>query len=176
MRRALGAILVLCALGAGPVWAQDSSLSIPPPILTIDQDRLFAETGRGLEVSEELEAQAAALARENEEIESALIAEELSLTEQRATLSVEEFKLLADAFDAKVQRIRAEQDQKARAINVAGDEARQQFFNDIAALISEIVRERGALIVLDRRDVFLSADRIDITDDAIARINAASDP
>ena len=49
-------------------------------------------------------------------------------------------------------------------------------FNDIAALISEIVRERGALIVLDRRDVFLSADRIDITDDAIARINAASDP
>ena len=44
----------------------------------------------------------------------------------------------------------------------------------IAALISEIVRERGALIVLDRRDVFLSADRIDITDDAIARINAAA--
>ena len=35
--------------------------------------------------------------------------------------------------------------------------------------------ERGALIVLDRRDVFLSADRIDITDEAIERVNANAD-
>ena len=175
MSRALAALVLLCTLGLGSAGAQESALSIPPPILTIDQDRLFAETGRGLEVSEDLEQQAAMLARENEVIEAELSAEELALTEQRATLSPDAFKELADAFDAKVQRIRAEQDQKARAINEAGDQARQQFFNDIATLVSDIVRERGALIVLDRRDVFLSADRIDITDDAIARINAATE-
>ncbi len=40
-------------------------------------------------------------------------------------------------------------------------------------VLSDLVRERGAVVVLDRRDVFLSADAIDITDEAIARLNTA---
>ena len=173
MRCLLVPIAALALLLPSVAVAQDSAVSIPPPILTIDQDRLFTETEPGLQITGELEARAESLANENEAIEAQLTEEEKSLTEQRAQMSVEAFTDVADAFDAKVQRIRAEQDQKARAIAEAGEEARQQFFNDIAVIISEIVRERGALIVLDRRDVFLSADRIDITDEAIQRVNEA---
>jgi Skp family chaperone for outer membrane proteins len=141
------------------------------PILTIDQDRLFAETRLGAEQSAEWERQAEALAAENTEIENALIAEESALTEQRAELPPEEFRALADAFDERVQRLRAEQDEKARVLNRQREEERARFFNEIAAVLSEIVREKGAVVVIDRRDVFLSADRIDITDEAIERIN-----
>src|SRR6056297_2206783 len=146
MRSALAALILAISVVAyaGGARAQDPSLSIPPPILTIDQDRLFAETALGLDVSEELEQRARDLAAENERIEAELTEEERALTDVRATMTAEEFKILADAFDAKVQRIRAEQDQKARAINDASEDARQQFFTDIAALISDIVRERGA--------------------------------
>ena len=52
---------------------------------------------------------------------------------------------------------------------------RQEFFAEVADIIAGIVRERGAIIVLDRREVFLSADGIDITDEAIARVNALGD-
>ena len=38
------------------------------------------------------------------------------------------------------------------------------------------MRERGAVIVLDLRDVFLSADQIDITEEAIERVNATLQP
>lgn len=144
------------------------------PVLTIDQDRLFSETRLGAETSADLERQAQELAAENTEIENTLIAEESALTERRATLPPEEFRALADAFDERVQRLRAEQDEKARQLNRRRDEARAEFFNDIAVILSEIVREKGALVVIDRRDVFLSADRIDITDEAIARINESS--
>ena len=41
----------------------------------------------------------------------------------------------------------------------------------MAGIISEIVRDKGAVVVIDRRDVFLSADRIDITDEAIELVN-----
>ena len=155
--------------------AQEGSLNLPPPILTIDQDRLFAETRPGETLNAELEAKAAVLADENSRIEAELIGRERELTDQRPTLPPDEFRALADEFDADVQRIRAEQDEKARQIARERETARQQFVNDVAGIISGIVRERGALVVLDRRDVFLSADRIDITDEAILRINAADD-
>ena len=157
-----------------PTHAQETSLSLPPPILTIDQDRLFQETGLGLRATEAIEAEAAALASENSQIEQDLVRRELELTEQRESLPAQEFRVLADAFDQDVQRIRTEQDDKARELNRKREAARQDFFDEVAGMISDIVRERGALVVLDRRDVFLSADRIDITDEAIARVNAAA--
>lgn len=177
MRRGLRLCLIgLAAIvfAYAPALAQDASLELPPPILTIDQDRLFSETRQGTSRSEEVEERARALAEENQRIETELTAEERELTEKRATLSAEEFRPLAQAFDEKVQRIRVEQDDKARAITRGRETARQAFLNDIGDIISMIVRERGALIVLDRRDVFLSADSIDITDEAISRINAES--
>lgn len=158
----LAAILCLSA----PAIAQTTS-----PILTIDQDRLYSETRIGAETLEELETQARELASENQSIESALIAEELELTEKRAGLSPEEFRVLANAFDERVQKLRAEQDEKGRQLNRLREEAQGQFLRDNAGIISEIVRARGALLVIDRRDVFLSADSIDITDEAIRRIN-----
>ena len=173
--------LVVCLIAmaglclGSPAPGQDNSLSLPPPILTIDQDRIFAETRPGESVNAELEEKTTALAEENSRIEAELIDREKSLTDQRPSLPPDEFRALADAFDTDVQRIRAEQDEKARLITQERETARQQFIGDVAGIISGIVRERGALVVLDRRDVFLSADRIDITDEAIERINAAAD-
>jgi Skp family chaperone for outer membrane proteins len=153
---------------ASPVIAQNTG-----PILTIDQDRLFSETRLGTETLGELETQAQELAAENQEIENALIAEELELTEKRSELEPETFRALANAFDERVQMLRAEQDEKGRQLNRLREDAQGQFLRDSAGIISEIVRARGALLVIDRRDVFLSADSIDITEEAIRRINEA---
>lgn len=170
---ALALAALLCLVGPyGGLWAQDAQqLSIPSPILIIDQDRLYAESRSGSERLEALEQEAQILASENQRIEQELIAEERALTEQRPGLPADEFRALADAFDQKVQRIRTEQDEKARALTRARDEAQSAFFQEVAGVILEIVREKGAVVVLDRRDVFLSAERIDITNEAIRRIN-----
>lgn len=173
MRRVLPAVALL--LGTLPVWAQQpggvTTIEIQSPVLVIDQDRLFAETQLGARAQADLEAQAQELAGENQRIEAELIARERELTELRPTLPPEEFRRLADEFDARVERIRAEQDEKARELNRLRDDARQAFFQEVAGIISGIVREKGAVVVIDRRDVFLSADRIDITDEAIERVN-----
>jgi Skp family chaperone for outer membrane proteins len=168
------ALIALVALTAPAAGAQEQDAA-PSPVLTIDQDRLFAETRSGLRSVQAVEAEADALAEENRRIEMELRAEEIALTDERGSLDPAAFSELADAFDAKVQRIRAEQDAKARELALRQEEARQSFFLDIAGTLSEIVRERGAVLLLDRRDVFLSADAIDITDEAIARINAGAD-
>lgn len=173
-RTALAAFLLLLGLSlAGSASAQTATIEVQSPILVIDQDRLFSETRLGATSLADIERAANDLKEENQKIEETLIGEERALTEQRADLPATEFRFLADAFDARVQQIRAEQDEKARALTRAQEGARATFFQDVAEIISGIVREKGALVVLDRRDVFLSAGQIDITDEAIARVNAA---
>lgn len=165
-RRVLVAGFV-AALCIAPVWAQSTA----DAILTIDPDRLFAETAFGERVLRSIEERSTILARENRRIEAELIAEERALTEQRATLSVAEFRALADSFDEKVQRLREEQDAKTREIQGLRESERQRFLGEIAPILSGLIRERGASIVMDRRSVFLSASRVDITDDAITVID-----
>ncbi len=168
----LSAVVLLgCCLASWASAQAQTTLEVAPPIVTIDRDRLFAETNFGKDVQAEIEARAATLGAENRTIEADLIAEEQSLTEARQTMPAEEFRALADAFDEKVQRLRSEQDRKSREVQRFSESARQQFLEAIIPILGELLRERGALIVMDRRDVFLSAGSIDITEAAIARID-----
>ena len=166
-------ILAVLLLAVSPGRAQE--LEIASPILTLDQERLFNGSRVAERVSAEIERRTEDLAAENRRIGARLVAEELELTERRGALPAEEFRALADEFDARVQDIRNAQDAKARELQRLRDEERQNFLRQISPVLAEIVRERGAVAVLDRRSVFLSAESIDITEEAIARINAAFD-
>jgi len=162
--------VVLIAMLGTPAAAQ--AQTAPPPVLTLDQERLFQNSTEAGRISAEIEKRAGELSTENRRIEAELTAEEEELTLARETLDPEEFRALANAFDQKVQRIRLEQDSKERELQRLRDEERQNFLNRITPVLAEIAGERGALMVLDRRVVLLSADAIDITDAVIARIDA----
>lgn len=169
----------LAAAGFGPAAAQgvqDFPLGSPvapqSPLVTLDQDRLFTQSTYGQRVARELDAASEALATENRGLEAALSAEERALTEQRPTLEPGEFRRLADAFDDKVTRTRREQDAKARALTRRAELERDAFLGRVLPILSRIVSDRGAVAILDDRAVLLSAESIDITDDAVARIDA----
>lgn len=141
-------------------------------ILTIDPDRLFAASMYGQKALADIRADSILLAAENREIEAALSDEELELTQKRTTLSPEEFRPLANAFDEKAQRIRVEQTTKANEIRSRPEIARQEFMRIAQDILVEIMRERRALAIFSNDAVFLVADTIDVTDVAIERINS----
>lgn len=171
--RALVAALLL-GLASGPALAQDdlSMGQVRSPILTIDVDRLLAETRYGKRLDEDLRAREEALAAENRRIEAELTSEERDLTARRPTMEVESFRAEAEAFDARVQRIRAEQDAKEQALTDSVEQGRAAFLNAATPVLARLMIDRGAAVILERRDVFLSASLVDITDEAIAAIDA----
>jgi Skp family chaperone for outer membrane proteins len=177
MVRLLGicfAVFVLIAQIGVPHPAHAQSLStVLSPILTIESDRFFAQSAFGLRVAAEVEAEGAVIAAENRRIEADLTAEEKSLTQQRATMAAESFRALADAFDSKVQTIRRTQDAKARALNQRQESDRIKFVNAAGPVLEVLMRDSGAAVILERRNVFLSANAIDVTEDAIQRMDAA---
>jgi len=140
-------------------------------ILTISSDRLFVDSAFGRRVAGELEARSAVLSAENRRIEAELEAEEQDLTERRSEMEAEAFRVLADAFDQKVQQIRSEQEAKNRELSVFREGARIEFLNAAAPILETVMRESGAAIILERSSVFLSANATDITDLAIERID-----
>jgi Skp family chaperone for outer membrane proteins len=170
---ALAVALVVAGHGAS---AQDPGqverIAVPSPILTIDQDGVYAASRFGQRIAREIEARASLLAAENRRIEAELAAEELVLTEVRPTLTPEDFRARADAFDARVEAIRTAQDSKARALGTLREAARDAFWRDSLPALGQLLAERRAVAVLDRRVVFLAANAIDVTDDAVARIDA----
>ena len=124
----LRGVIAALFLGVVPVLAQAQQLGLPDSaILVVDTNRLFAETLFGRRVAAELEAESAVLSAENRQIEADLTAEEKALTEQRAEMTPEAFRAEADAFDAKVQRIRNEQEAKARRLAEESDNAQRRF-------------------------------------------------
>jgi len=154
------------------VMASAQELRAPSAVLTIDPEQLFEQTAFGKRIIAESEALAAAPQAENRQIEAELTEEERDLTEQRPSLSVDEFRALADAFDEKVNRIRTEQDTKGREVQSFREREQQRFFGVIGPVLLGVVRERNAAVILDRRSVFLSTETVDVTQDAIARIDA----
>lgn len=180
MRRTglIGMVAVAASFASFAVAQSDSDGSdlalgeVQSLILTIDVDRLLAETWFGRRFSADLLARGEALATENRRIEAELTGEERSLTERRPTMDPDAFRTEADNFDARVQAIRAEQDAKQSALEQAVAEGRDTFLDAAKPALAELMIDRGATIILERRDVFLSASIIDITVEAITAIDA----
>lgn len=180
MRRAsilgmvLGLLLALCLCPgiSGPAAAQQ--LGVPGnAILTVSTDRLFSGSAFGKRIIDEIEAEGAVLAAENERIVSELTREEKELTERRKEMEPDAFRVLADAFDLKVQSHRDNQKAKLDALAVRGEEARTMFFELARPILSDVMRDAGAGVILERSSVFLSSNATDITSLAISRIDAA---
>ncbi|EAR52170.1 hypothetical protein OG2516_01999 [Oceanicola granulosus HTCC2516] len=181
MIRAAAPVLALLALAAPAALPAQQAPATPPvaseggvrsPVLTIDPELLYSGSAFGDRIARELQAETEALAAENRRITAELEAEETSLTERRPTMAPEAFRAEAAAFDEKVQEIRRTQDAKERALNQTVQQAQEQFLAAARPVLGRLMAEYGAAVILDRRTVILGVGAIDITDEAVARIDA----
>ncbi|WP_424939999.1 OmpH family outer membrane protein [Aliiroseovarius sp. S253] len=140
-------------------------------IVTIDRQRLFSETAYGRRVVATVETERTRLAQETRAAEIDLAQEEKLLTEQRGSLDPAAFRILADEFDKKVSELRAEGQVREQDFVSVLEREQSAFFDRIGPILGGMVRELGAVVILDRRAILLATRNIDITDLAIRRID-----
>lgn len=180
MRRLLASV-VLAAFGTGlgaqqltdPSVFEVQNQQVASAILTVDVDRLFAQTQFGERIARDYTEGRAALANENRVIADALREEELALAQQRPDMEPALFRAEAEAFDDKAQGIRRAQDAKERTLEETLASGRDQFLVASRPILGQLMVDRGAFAILDQRAVLLSLGSIDVTDLAIQRIDAA---
>lgn len=174
VRRLFCVALMAAFLPSGmslPAMAQDAD-EAGSQIVIIDRQSLFSATQYGRRVLETVEKERVRLASETRKAEELLLEEERQLTQQKTELAPEDFRKLAKAFDEKVQSLRNEGSRREQTFVKRLEREQAAFFERIGPILGELVRELGAVVIIDRRAVLLTARNIDITKPAVDRIDA----
>ena len=197
LRTGLG--LVAAALMALPAAAQDATVpdipapEIPPiatppvlpnstipspeeaaesaPILTLDQEVLYLSSAWGLRAQARQEAKGEEVTAENDRLTQLLSSEAARLTAQRSTLPAAAFRELAESSDIRATRIRRERAQAVQDLNAWAEADRAAFFRAALPVMGQVMQDRGAVAVLDRRTIFVSLDAIDVTEQLVAALD-----
>lgn len=168
----LAGIVLATALSTAGAAAQTVSGS---PFLFINQERLLTGSRSGQALLAEEEKSRDTLRSEARALDSAFEAEERQLTDQRPTMKPEEFRKLADAFDARVVQARKDQDAKASSLGQEFDQRRRAFYARVAPLLVDLMDRAGARAVFDENSALLTDQTLNITDEVIAAIDAPGD-
>ncbi len=142
-------------------------------VLVLNADRLFLETRFGMALRQDYEDERKELIESNRQIQSELEAEEQELTDKRKNMTPKDFRALADAFDEKVQKIRGDNERIAMDLEVKRDQAPAVFLHKVQPILAQLMKEAGAVVILESSTVLLRSDDIDITDRAIKMIDEA---
>ena len=173
MRRYVLGILLGVLLSAGvPTEGQSQQIGVvQSDILVLDPDRLFNETLFGQRLNAEYLERRDELIARNRKLEAELEAEEQALSDLREEKTPEDFRTLADAFDAKVQDIRRDSNRAVQDLERSRERAPVVFMRSVEPVLIQIMQDTGGAVLLDLRAVLLRASAIDVTDLAITRID-----
>tara|TARA_R110000851_G_scaffold105373_1_gene223625 strand:+ start:1017 stop:1619 length:603 start_codon:yes stop_codon:yes gene_type:complete len=174
--RAAMAVAGLClglTLGtAFPLGAQQIGV-IQSDVLVIDPERMLLESDYGKRLQGEIQAERDRLIAYNEKVAQELEAEEQRLTALRSTTPANEFRELADAFDQRVEELRLESERLSRELERRRELIPIQFMRVVQPVLSELLNEANAMLMIDARTVMLHTSAADVTELAVQRINAA---
>jgi len=168
MKKLLPLALILIATAA-------PALAVPPApkIVVLDRSALLQFSKAGQDVSKQLQALSNQSRVNVEAQQKSLAAEGEKLRQEIAILGPEARKQREDAFNAKVQGMQQSAERRQMQLQQAAADAQQSLAKALEPIVNEIVKARGANMVVDKSAViFANSDAFDITPDAIARLDA----
>ncbi len=142
-------------------------------LLTVDSEQVLLNSTYGQSVLAAEAEQIDTLRARGRAVDSQFETEELRLTEERAKMDPEEFRELADEFDARVIATRAELRRQSRELEQANQARRVAFFNEVTPILLEILEETGATAIVEHRSILVARQDLNITEEVIKRLDQA---
>lgn len=138
-----------------------------PRILVVSRDRVLRETAASRALRETERSITEAFQTQVDNVKRALTAEEEELTRLRGELDREAFNARTEAFDLKVRTARRESQRHAAELQRAFQKGRDSLVAQLAPILIDVLRARGADIVLDADAILVAAPSVDVTDEVI---------
>ena len=160
------------ATTAAPAPAKDAKSGLPPVIVALfDKEALFRESAAGKDFRKQLEELRnkfqGDLAHQQEELKK----KDQDLRNRQALLSAEAFEAERKKFEAEVQGAQGKFEERNRQIQAAIGNAEQEIFKATTPILGEIMRQKGATLLLDKAAVLISANDFDITSEVVKKLD-----
>lgn len=161
------AMVTLFYVGATPSYAQDSSM-----IVVVDIQQLETMSVAGKALRKKIDAKRQSLLAEVKKEESSLKAKQQEIAKARSSLSAEEFKAKAQAFEAKFRDAQAKITKKRQSFEKSAVEAHGKLRKEVVSVVGDISTEKKYKLVVSRQSVVIVEKSIDITAQAMDKLNA----
>ncbi len=165
-------LIIFLSLASTASFAQFQTLRTGS-ILVLDQASLLTQSNLGRAILALEQSEQAEILENGHLVTLELEAEERELTKIRASLAIEDFQVLADAFNDKVEATRASQTEVVEVQKSRVEARRRAFFQFIGPQLAELIQKYSAAAIIDRRTVLLFDKNLDITLETIAVLDAA---
>lgn len=164
-----GAVLLSgAALFSGHAQAADKDA---PIILIVNQQQLLTQSDAGKSVAEQLKSLGAQvnaeLATESQEINT----EGKNLQEQQKLLSKEVLEQRAQALYKRQQQFEGMKQVREKEMQIAEQRALGKIGDAMSPILEDIVKKRGATLLLDRSAVMYAAADTDVTQEVLNELN-----
>ena len=140
-------------------------------ILYLNQSQVYTESVFGKNLEELFRNESDKLIEQNRQLTKELEIEEKRLTNEREGMSLVEFKLLAQSFNTRVEKVRREQKEKSDTLKYKLEEERKYFFKAVYPLLLKFVSNTNATGILDSSVVIVGNSKLDVTNKVILIIN-----
>jgi len=170
-RRTVALGLALAWLVPAPVRAQQRA-----PVLVLSRDQVLRQGRAGQALSAAEERLTRAFQARVDAAKQALETEEAELARLRGSLPEAEFQRRTAAFDRKVRATRRESQRRAAELQTIFREEREKLNRALVPILIAVLKDRGADIVLDSREILVARPGTDITDEVIERFDASVEP
>ena len=156
--------------------AQDQTKSINTeqinfPAAVIDMKVVLSKSSAFTTLQKEIQNLEKSYKEEIQNEENLLKKEQEKLVAQKSVLSAEEFKEKEDAFKQKVNKIQGKVEKIRRELESTMAKGMQIIQQEAVKHMKEIAKKEGYLLVFDANTTVISADRINISNIVVDKLN-----
>jgi len=180
--RRLGRIVVLscCLAATAPgwtaawtaAWAQSTSPGGPAVIIIVDLQRILREAVAVQALQAQVGAAREAFQSEIRQREEELRRLDQELARDRPNLSAEAYEERRRALADRLAALQSDVQERRRQLDLAMNEGMRQVQTELLPVLQQITEEHGADIMLAKTAIVLARPELEVTDEALARLNA----
>ncbi len=168
LTRTTGALIALSFALAAPVAVAQTAAA---NILVVDTVRIQEQSSAAKSMQTQIRDFEKKLQAQAKSAEEKLKAEEVGLKQQQTLLAPEQFDIKRREFETKVGDEQRKLQEAQQNMQDAVRAAQTKLLKALEPILKELMTERGANLMVDRRMVLTSSESLDVTASVIERLN-----
>ena len=137
----------------------------------IDLNIILADAKASVSAAEQIEEIAIEIENEIKLSDEEIIKEQNLLIESQSIMAPEAFEAKRKEYESKVQKYNNERQSKLMKIDELIAVSRNDILNALKPILEEISNEKGITIILEKASIMLNAEKMDITNEVLKKLN-----